>query len=232
MKKTNNIFIGVVALLLAFSLNAWALPYPVEQGSSIIMYAGDHSSIEYEGNYQAKNIVTGVTFGTFCVEMNEHFYSGRKYKVKNIVDYAENGGLSGQTPGTHQDPLSNATKWLYYHFLNKDILAVTGKAENDYSLQLAIWMIEGELLPGLAEYNQYANDSIAKIYYDKAINSGDAGASYNVMVMNLVNPDGSAAQSQLVGAAPVPEPGTMMLFGIGMLGLAVYGKRRMNKDAR
>jgi len=31
--------------------------------------------------------------------------------------------------------------------------------------------------------------------------------------------------------APVPEPGTMMLFGIGMLGLAVYGKRRMNKEA-
>jgi hypothetical protein len=30
--------------------------------------------------------------------------------------------------------------------------------------------------------------------------------------------------------APVPEPGTMMLLGIGMLGLAVYGKRRMNKE--
>lgn len=29
----------------------------------------------------------------------------------------------------------------------------------------------------------------------------------------------------------VPEPGTMMLLGIGMLGLAVYGKRRMNKEA-
>jgi hypothetical protein len=29
----------------------------------------------------------------------------------------------------------------------------------------------------------------------------------------------------------VPEPGTMMLLGIGMLGLAVYGKRRLNKEA-
>lgn len=33
-------------------------------------------------------------------------------------------------------------------------------------------------------------------------------------------------------AAPVPEPGTMALLGFGMLGLAIYGKRRMNKEAR
>lgn len=30
---------------------------------------------------------------------------------------------------------------------------------------------------------------------------------------------------------PVPEPGTMMLLGFGMLGLAVYGKRRKNNKA-
>ena len=32
-------------------------------------------------------------------------------------------------------------------------------------------------------------------------------------------------------SAPVPEPGTIALFGLGMAGLAVYCKRRQNKQA-
>jgi hypothetical protein len=34
-----------------------------------------------------------------------------------------------------------------------------------------------------------------------------------------------------VSSTPVPEPGTMMLLGIGLGGLALFGKRRMNKEA-
>jgi len=45
-------------------------------------------------------------------------------------------------------------------------------------------------------------------------------------VLTVSGNDGSAP-----APAPVPEPGTMALLGFGLFGLAVYGKRRMNKEA-
>ena len=71
--------------------------------------------------------------------------------------------------------------------------------------------------------------------------------AFTINVLTSLNYDGSvnaalwstdgtfdfnyATLSADTGAAPVPEPGTMMLLGFGMLGLVVYGKRRMNKEA-
>lgn len=34
-----------------------------------------------------------------------------------------------------------------------------------------------------------------------------------------------------IDTSPVPEPGTMLLLGAGLLGMAVFGKRRMNREA-
>ena len=59
------------------------------------------------------------------------------------------------------------------------------------------------------EYNVVFND----------LNGITSNGTYNLTATITLNSD----------SAPVPEPGTMVLLGAGMLGLAVFGKRRLNK---
>jgi len=72
-------------------------------------------------------------------------------------------------------------------------------------------------------------------YFDSAIDSYSVSFDFGSLALDIDNNSFIVGFSQTCGndvileKVPVPEPGTMMLLGFGMLGMAVYGKRRMNK---
>jgi hypothetical protein len=84
---------------------------------------------------------------------------------------------------------------------------------------------------GLVDWNglTYTNDRHYAVSFDLSSVFADADLYGKEFYTHFTMGCGN---DNLIGhdTAPVPEPGTMMLLGAGLLGLAVYGKRRRNKD--
>ena len=147
----------------------------------------------------------------YCMDYPRHINAGGSY----IADVNTDGILYGAS-------VQNVSKIAY--LLHE--YAQNGRGTAQDMLQTAIWE---EL--GYWTFNQLSSGAQALVTEADAQNTNYVSDFYWISPYYTdANGRREYVQAQ-VGPAPVPEPGTMMLLGMGMLGLAVYGKRKQNSQA-
>jgi PEP-CTERM motif len=210
-KRIGMIAIGAVFCLL---MGAPLFAAVVNPGDTVsFAFASNHASGFPGGAFLAYDSTTHSSWYSFCLEYNEYISLGANYTVNSVIPAAVNGGVDGGNP----DPISSQTAYLFYLYATGGIAGVTGAGtgEQQAALQNVFWYLENEIaaLPSNSLTAQYL--ALAQ--------TADAGQFYGVLVVNPVTAAGGLAQSQLVY---VPEPGTLMLLGTGLLCLFGYQRSR------
>jgi len=175
----------------------------------------------------ADRITSIVTFGANGAGGTGGYYlsnlSGATVTQKHI-DWTNNFTFS---PAAFS--ITNAVLTLAYHDvdLNNNKTEIAKFSENDFDLTTNKFTLNFS-----SGFSAFDNLEVSK--NDTSLSftlNAQKGDFYLDSATLLIDYKYCAGPQTPPGPAPVPEPGTMMLLGIGMLGLAVYGKRRMNKQA-
>ena len=239
MRKACILFI-VAGFLLVFAgpvmadLSHYANPLAVGvDGEQVTLnYTGEgagwNSGGPFVGTLYHADGTTDV-WKTFCVEADggeENFSPGATYKVWSTDLH---------TTAATGNYVTDAAKWLYYVSLHdtSQLDGYTGDLASDSYLQEAIW--HGVWLSGTTTPLNMAFDEPAVTWFNKAVTETEGGKWAEADLVRVIDPadlgytgTGTQAQSQLyeVDLYPVPEPSSLIVLSLGVLGLVGYARRR------
>jgi hypothetical protein len=215
-----------ISLVSIFLFAALTYGDPVSVGSWIyfdrISTAGNGNGGEFSVHFYdfvpPVGQATPKLFETFCIEKDEYINLGSTYKyyIGSISMQAVQGGINTNSG----DPISYLTAFLYYNFRKETLPNYLNDNTSANALQNAIWFIEEEIttLP----------TGKATDFYNYAVANAIKGNYYGVHVYNMyssVNAQGipTGYSQDMLG---LPEPGTILLLGTGLLGLVIGFRRR------
>jgi hypothetical protein len=187
------------------------------------------------------NFTTGVPEGSSAVQVGDLFlgnWNNSPYKYGNavvgngftaieVLDFSRtsNGALGNS--GIYTKVKGNFTTTLTtdvyqsnpFEYLNGGIVASSA----NYTFSTGVVTETPFLGWNDSDKGNAANDN----HYFMQI----SGLNDSEIYGNLLHITVGCGNDTGVGQVPVPEPGTIALLGLGMAGLAIYGKRRKNSKA-
>lgn len=192
---------ALFALACSGLVPAAASASPVTVGDTL-RFLGSEGTLT-GGAFHIDNLANGPgeDFLSFCLQRDQHIDYSSPFVVGGISDFADDAA--------GPDYLSEETKWIYARF-RKGKLATFDSDE----IQAAIWKLEDEW------DGSFGDSDLLIAQAQAAVAAGERGR--HVQVLNLFYSGGGKAQDQLA----VPEPATLVLFGLGLFGAARLPRRR------
>lgn len=226
MKRLITILLALTLLIaIAPAAQAYSITISRINGYYDDTYGGGEFSIDpidfsIPAGYASVAIV-GDRFETFCVQ------TGENITANGTTEY--NASISQALIASGKQ-LNLGTAWLYEQFAKGTLADYEYTPGNTREadardLQNTLWRLMGQSY-NLASSQYYYDLAVAQlgitnILKDNLDSSGNL--TYKVGILNVFGLDGSNKQDQLI---LVPEPTTLLLLGLGLIGIA--GLRRKN----